>query len=215
MVGQMNTARRSVTAPLIAAALALALIAGGALWLRAGRGAEPGPLAGSGIGGPFTLIDQDGHRVSDRDFAGRYRLIYFGYTFCPDVCPTDLARNAAALRLLGDRAARVRPIFITIDPERDTPALLKQYVSNFPGLTGLTGAPADVRGTAAKWKVYAARRGTGDGLSDGSHRAHLPDGPRGRADRLFHQRSAARRCCSRSAPLCPLSASGRPCRWRG
>ena len=184
MVGQMNTStRRRMIVPLIAAALALALIAGGALWF-AGRG-EPGPLAGSGIGGPFTLINQDGHRVSDHDFAGRYRLMYFGYTFCPDICPTDLARNTAALRLLGDRAARVRPIFITIDPERDTPAILKQYVSNFPGLTGLTGVPAEVRAVGARWKVYATRRGTGDGyLMDHTALTYLM-GPKGEPIAFF------------------------------
>jgi len=158
----MNTgARRSRSAPLIAAALALFVIAGGALWLAHGRAAPgAGPLAGSGIGGPFALVDQDGRARTGRDFAGTYRLIYFGYTFCPDVCPTDLARNARALAALGpDLAARVQPIFITIDPERDTPAVLKAYVSNFPPrLIGLTGSPDAVRRAATAWKVYAVRR---------------------------------------------------------
>lgn len=169
MVGQKNTgARRSLSAPLIAAALALLVIAGGALWFADGR-AAPGawPLAGSGIGGPFALVDQDGRPRTDRDFAGAYRLIYFGYTFCPDVCPTDLARNARALAALGpDLAARVQPIFITIDPERDTPAVLKPYVANFPPrLIGLTGSPDAVRRASAAWKVYAVKRGAGAGAA--------------------------------------------------
>lgn len=157
----MNTGVRRL-APLIAAALALAVIAGGWLWLARGRdAADAGPLAGSGIGGPFALVDQEGRRVSDRDFAGRYRLIYFGYTFCPDVCPTDLARNARALKLAGDVADKVQPIFITVDPVRDTPAVLRQYVANFPPrLIGLTGSAAAVAQVAGEYKVYAARQDT-------------------------------------------------------
>ena len=169
MVGQMNTGARSrFPAPLIAAALALLVIAGGALWLSRGRAApDAGPLAGSGIGGPFTLIDQDGRARTDRDFAGRYRLIYFGYTFCPDVCPTDLARNARALAALAPEVAgRVQPIFMTIDPERDTPVVLKPYVANFPPrLIGLTGSPDAVRRAAAAWKVYAVKRTEGAGAA--------------------------------------------------
>jgi protein SCO1/2 len=162
MVGQMNTGRGRF-APLVAAVLALALIAGGWWWLARSRSraADAPPLAGSGIGGPFTLIDQDGKRVSDRDFAGRYRLIYFGYTFCPDVCPTDLARNAKALVAAGDVAGNVQPIFITVDPERDTPAVLKQYVANFPPrLIGLTGNLDAVRRVAAEYKVFAEKQPT-------------------------------------------------------
>ena len=166
MVGQMNTGRR-LPFGAVAAGLALLAVAGGSalLWTRGGGAGVPAPLAGSGIGGPFTLVDQDGRTVSDRDFAGRYRLIYFGYTFCPDVCPTDLARNAAALRAFAaadaGRAARVAPIFITIDPARDTPGVLRQYVSNFPPrLIALTGSPAAIEQTERAYKVFAAKQET-------------------------------------------------------
>ena len=119
---------------------------------------EKGPIAGSSVGGPFSLIDQDGKRVRDTDFAGRYRLIYFGFANCPDVCPVDLQVVGAALRQLEakdpERAARIQPIFITVDPERDTPPLLKAYVANFhPRLIGLTGSVAEI--DAAK-KEFAA-----------------------------------------------------------
>src|SRR6476469_9886118 len=112
------------------------------------RAPEP-PLAGAAIGGPYSLVDQNGRAVSDRDFAGRYRIVYFGYTHCPDVCPTDLATISQALNLFEKkdpvRAARVQPLFITVDPARDTPATLKDYLRAFhPRLIGLTGSEAQV-----------------------------------------------------------------------
>src|SRR3954462_8905425 len=92
-----------------------------------GSAAQP-PLAAAAIGGPYSLVDQNGRAVSDRDFAGRYRIVYFGYTHCPDVCPTDLATISQALTLFEKkdpaRAAKVQPLFITVDPARDTPAVL-------------------------------------------------------------------------------------------
>lgn len=121
-------------------------------------GEERGPIAGSSVGGPFSLIDQDGKRVRDTDFNGRYRLIYFGFANCPDVCPVDLQVVGAALKQLEakdpGRAARVQPIFITVDPERDTPPLLKAYVANFhPRLIGLTGSVEEI---AAAKREFAA-----------------------------------------------------------
>ncbi len=164
----MNTGRAGVPRrALVAAVLALVLIAGGAWWAARTARAPEGPLAGSGLGGPFALVDEEGRVRTDRDFAGKYRLIYFGYTFCPDVCPTDLARNARALRdfaaVDAGRAARVQPIFITIDPERDTVPVMRAYVANFPPrLIGLTGSVDAVRRAGAAWKVYAVKReGTG------------------------------------------------------
>lgn len=114
------------------------------------------PLDGVKIGGPFRLIDQDGKTRTDRDFAGRYRILYFGYTFCPDVCPTDLQTIGAGLRLFdaedAQRAARVVPIFVSVDPKRDTPAVLKPYVAAFhPRMIGLTGTPEAL---AAATKAY-------------------------------------------------------------
>ena len=123
---------------------------------------EP-PLAGASLGGPFTLTDQNGRRVSDRDFAGRYRIVYFGFASCPDVCPTDLQTVGAALRAFersdAERAQRVQPIFITVDPARDTPAVLRDYVANFhPRLIGLTGTESEVAQVARAFRVYYERR---------------------------------------------------------
>jgi protein SCO1/2 len=124
--------------------------------------AEPPPLAGAAIGGPFTLVDQNGRTVSDKDFAGRYRIVYFGYTHCPDVCPTDLATISAALSAFEKsdpkRAGRVQPLFITVDPERDTPAMLKEYLRAFhPRLLGLSGSAAQVADAEKKFVVYARK----------------------------------------------------------
>ncbi len=115
------------------------------------------PLAGARIGGPFTLTDQNGRTRSDRDFAGKYRIMYFGYTFCPDVCPADVARLVAGYHAFAQmdpaRGARVVPVFVTVDPERDTPDALKSFTSAFdPALVGLTGTPAQI---AAVTKAYA------------------------------------------------------------
>jgi protein SCO1 len=97
------------------------------------------------IGGPFRLIDAQNRTVTDQDFRGRYLLVYFGYTNCPDVCPTTLASVIQALSLLGKRAASVQPIFITVDPAHDTPSVLRNYVADFsPRLIGLTGTPAEL-----------------------------------------------------------------------
>ncbi|WP_420138601.1 SCO family protein [Sphingomonas sp.] len=118
---------------------------------------EPAPLAGARIGGPFTLIDQDGKSYSSKALAGRYSIIYFGYTFCPDACPTDMQVLGKAMRQLdaSDPAtsAKIQPVFITVDPARDTPAALKQFVTAFyPRLIGLTGTDAQI---AAVAKQYA------------------------------------------------------------
>ena len=116
------------------------------------------PLDGVKIGGPFDLIDQDGHRRTDRDFAGRYRIVYFGYTFCPDVCPTDVQTIGAGLRAFEAkdpaRGTKVVPIFVTVDPARDTPAVLKAFVSAFhPRMVGLTGTPAAIAALAKAYGV--------------------------------------------------------------
>ncbi|MEA3013970.1 MAG: hypothetical protein QOD42_2515 [Sphingomonadales bacterium] len=137
------------------------------------------------LGGPFTLTDQNGRRVSDTAFAGKYRLIYFGYTFCPDVCPVDMQVIGAGLRRFEERdperAARVQPIFISIDPERDTPAVLRQYVSAFhPRLIGLTGSAEEIAGVARAFGIYYSRAGGSGGgyLMDHTRYAGLY-GPQG------------------------------------
>ena len=107
------------------------------------------------VGGPFTLTDHTGKRVTDQDFRGRIMLVFFGFTFCPDVCPSGLQVMSAALDKLGAKAERVVPILITVDPERDTPAQLALYVSSFhPRLVGLTGTPAEVQAAARAYRVY-------------------------------------------------------------
>ncbi len=120
------------------------------------------PLAGASIGGPFALVDQHRRAVTDRSFAGQYRIMYFGYTYCPDVCPNDMANVGAALRLVEKErpevARRVVPIFVTVDPERDTPAVLGEFVSHFhPRMVGLTGSPAAVKRAADEYKVFFQR----------------------------------------------------------
>jgi cytochrome oxidase Cu insertion factor (SCO1/SenC/PrrC family) len=110
------------------------------------------------IGGPFDLIDQNGRRRTDAEFRGRLLILYFGYTFCPDVCPTDLMAISSAVRLLGQAGDNVQPIFITIDPQRDTVEHLRGYVSTFhPRLIGLTGSEHDIRTLALAYKVYYAK----------------------------------------------------------
>ena len=110
------------------------------------------------VGGPFTLTDHNGRRVTDQDFRGRYMLVFFGFTFCPDVCPTALQLTAAALDRLGAKAERVTPLFISVDPERDTPEQLKIYVASFhPRLVGLTGTTNEIAAVARAYRVYFKR----------------------------------------------------------
>lgn len=107
------------------------------------------------VGGPFTLTDQNGKRVTEQDFRGKLMLIYFGFTYCPDVCPTALQVMAAALDKLGPKGERITPVLISVDPERDTPAQLAQYVKSFhPRLVGLTGSPQEVEAVAKAYRVY-------------------------------------------------------------
>ncbi|MBV8751296.1 MAG: SCO family protein [Hyphomicrobiales bacterium] len=110
------------------------------------------------VGGPFDLIDQTGRRRTDADFRGKLGLLYFGYTHCPDVCPTELQALSLALDMLGPAGDAVQPLFITLDPERDTPSHLADYVTAFhPRLVALTGPDAAIRKVALAYKVYFAR----------------------------------------------------------
>lgn len=123
----------------------------------------PPPLAGARMGGAFSLVNQDGKTVTDTDFAGKYRLIYFGFTFCPDVCPVDVQLMGAGLRRFEAmdkaRADKVVPIFISVDPARDTPAVLKQFLSNFhPRMVGLTGSVAQIDEVAQRYGVAFMRQ---------------------------------------------------------
>ena len=142
--------------------LLTAALAGGLLWHESetvpglGRSVVTGQ---ADVGGPFRLTDQNGKAVSDADFRGRYMLIYFGYSFCPDVCPTTLSVMAQALDKLGGESRRVTPIFITIDPERDTPQVLGDYMKAFgPNFVGLTGSAAAIKDVEKKYRVYAVKK---------------------------------------------------------
>jgi protein SCO1/2 len=141
----------------------LLLGAGGFMWLAGGANGGNGIA----IGGPFTLEDGSGKPVTDRDFRGKYMLVYFGYTFCPDVCPTTLSAVADAMDRLGPDAAKLRPLFITVDPRRDTPAVVKKYAAAFgPEITGLTGTPEEIARVAKEYRVYYAEHRTGPGPND-------------------------------------------------
>jgi cytochrome oxidase Cu insertion factor (SCO1/SenC/PrrC family) len=141
--------------------LVVAMAFGGFLWLRGdqvpqlGKNMVTGQIA---VGGPYALTDQDGKPRASTDFGGKYQLIYFGYTFCPDVCPTTLALMAATLDRLGADKDRIVPVFITIDPERDTPDAIKKYVAAFgPQFIGLTGTPDQIAKVEKEFRVYAKK----------------------------------------------------------
>jgi len=171
------------------------LLAWGGFWLRrsgidlVGLGtAAVGIPTGVSVGGPFALTDDHGRAVTDASYRGRWMLVYFGYTFCPDVCPTELQTIAAALDRLGPQAAQVAPLFITVDPERDTPAALADYVKLFDDrLIGLTGTPAQIAGVTRAYRVYYAKVTPKDSTSylmDHSSFIYLI-GPDGRLSALF------------------------------
>lgn len=133
----------------------------GALYLSLPDDGDGTPVQTSGkalVGGPFELVAQDGTTVTEETFRGDYMLIYFGFTFCPDVCPTELQVMSAALDLLGDDAGKVQPILISIDPERDTVETMADYVRHFhPRLMGLTGTPEQIATAARAYRVYYAK----------------------------------------------------------
>ena len=140
---------------------AVLLLGGGSLLWLTGAG------DGLSIGGPFTLENGAGKAVTAKDFRGKYMLVYFGYTYCPDVCPTTLNSVAAALDKLGPKAKDLIPIFITVDPQRDTPQAMQRYTAAFsPELIGLTGTPDAIAKVAKEYRVYYAKHVTGPGPSD-------------------------------------------------
>jgi protein SCO1/2 len=142
--------------------LLLLALAGGVLWHESRQVPGLGRVVTTGVadvGGPFHLVDHTGKAVTEQDFRGRYMLIYFGYSFCPDVCPTTLGVMAEALQKMGAESRRVVPVFITIDPERDTPKVLAEYMKAFgPQFVGLTGSAAEIKDVEKKYRVYAAKR---------------------------------------------------------
>jgi cytochrome oxidase Cu insertion factor (SCO1/SenC/PrrC family) len=135
----------------------VAAVVAGVLWHAGDQIGGLGRAVESGTAqiGRFALVDQDGKTRTDADFHGRFVLIYFGYSFCPDVCPTTLAEMGAALDKLGTKRSRVVPLFITIDPERDTSAVLKGYMKSFgPDFVGLTGSKDAITKVARTYHVY-------------------------------------------------------------
>jgi protein SCO1/2 len=156
--GPSNTSVYAIIGLLVTVLL---LAAGGYVFLS---GSRPAALT---VGGPFSLIDGDGRPVTDQTWRGKYMLVYFGYTFCPDVCPTTLSAVADALDILGSKADHIQPLFITVDPKRDTPAVVKQYAAAFgPRIIGLTGSPEQIAAAAKAYRVYYAEHRTGTGPDD-------------------------------------------------
>lgn len=177
------------TSSLVLAVFAAALVAGAggvAAW-KSGMfgGAEQGqPM----VGGPFQMTDQDGKRVDQSLLKGKWTAVFFGYTFCPEACPTTLTTLAKAQDQLGPKAKDLQVVFVSVDPARDTPAQLKTYLSSqsFPkGTVGLTGSAADVAKAAKAYKVFYQKSGTGsDYAMDHSTALYLMD-PKGRFDRVI------------------------------
>jgi protein SCO1 len=147
----------------IAAAAGIAALLGGTagyVWLAQSSNdplakCRGGQIAGGAIGGPFTLVDETGATVTDKDVLKEPSLVYFGYTFCPDVCPLDNQRNADAVDILEEKGLSVTPIFITIDPARDTPPVLAEYTDAIhPKMIGLTGSADQVKAASVAYKTY-------------------------------------------------------------
>lgn len=182
---------------LIAVALAglLVLAAGALLGLafREGPKGAAGTLLASAIGGPFQLVDQNGKPYSDQSLKGKWHLVFFGYTHCPDTCPTTLNELSLALDKLGAKRGAVDVVFISVDPERDTPAVLKSYVESFDApIVALTGTADEVKQAAKDYRVYYAKHKRPDGGYDMDHSAviYVMD-PEGRFTATFTPDSTA------------------------
>jgi protein SCO1/2 len=142
----------AIAAAFFAGAAALASVAI-VLWPR-----EPAITRPSDVGGPFQLTDQDGRTVTEADFKGKLHLVFFGFTHCPDICPTTLFEMSETLRRLGPAADKTAALFISVDPERDTPEKLKQYLSSFDKrISGLTGTPEQIAAVTRAFKAYAKK----------------------------------------------------------
>ena len=151
---------RELRLPLIALAIGLAALAGGLAMLflvPASQVSRASRTSTAALGGPFTLTSSDGRTVTERTYLGKWLLIYFGYTSCPDACPTALNDMGVALDRLGSEAAIVQPIFITVDPKRDTPERLAAYLQSFdPHIVALTGTAQQIAAVAKEYQVYYA-----------------------------------------------------------
>ena len=172
---------------IIALVAVIGLGAGAALFWRAESPAGA-DSAQADVGGPFKLVNQDGQTVDESILEGRWSVVFFGFTYCPDICPSTLQAVAAAQEQLGPRGADLQTVFISVDPERDTPEQLKTYLSldAFPdGVVGLTGAPEQIEQVAKAYYVYYRKSGEGpDYTVDHSTAAYLMD-PQGRFNRVL------------------------------
>ncbi len=171
--------------------------------MREGPKGAAGTLLASAIGGPFHLVDQNSKPFSDADLKGKWHLVFFGYTHCPDTCPTTLNELSLALDQLGKERDAVAIVFITVDPERDTPDILKSYVESFDApIVALTGTPAAVAQAAKDYRVYYAKHPRADGGYDMDHSAviYVMD-PQGRFTATFTPDSTAEAIASRLQKL--------------
>ena len=166
----------------IVAGFLIGALAGAAILLATTpRGGQPVQSSGTAlVGGPFSLVGADGKAVTDTDFRGRYMLVFFGFTHCPDICPAELQVIAQALDKLGDKGKKVVPVFITLDPERDTPQAMADYVKSFgPNFVGLTGSPEAIAAAAKAYRVAYAKvenkESAGDYSVDHSALVYLMD----------------------------------------
>jgi protein SCO1/2 len=165
------TAQTSRLLLILSAFLAGLALCAALVILVAQRGSVPVQQAAA-IGGPFQLVDQEGRTVTDENMKGHPFLVFFGFTNCPDVCPTTLFDISEIFRQLGADADRAGALFITVDPERDTPAMMKDYLSNFdPHLRGLTGDPAALAQVLKEYRVYSKKVPTADGSYTMDHTA--------------------------------------------
>ena len=169
---------------------------------RPAGGLQPGEVVSTGqaqVGGPFQLVDQEGRPVDESLLEGKWSLVFFGFTYCPDFCPTTLAALEATKQRLGDKAKDLQIVFISVDPERDTPQALKDYLSSdgFPeGVIGLTGTPEQVRAAADAYRAYSQKVGEGEGYTMNHSLTVYLMGPDGTfrtavAEELGPERSAA------------------------
>ena len=214
MARSSSTAQSSNPSPrssprflLIAAVLAGLVILGTGAFLALALRETPRGAAGtalaSAIGGPFQLVDQNGKAVTDADLKGKWSLVYFGYTHCPDACPTALNDISIALSELGPKRDAVRPVFITVDPERDTPETLKAYVTSFDApILALTGSAEQVATAAKGYRVYYAKHpeAGGDYSMDHSSVIYVMD-PQGRFTASFTHESAPEQISERLKKL--------------
>ena len=188
-----TTPRFAIVAIVFAGVLVIAAGVLLALALRETPRGAAGTALASAIGGPFQLIDQNGEPFSDADLKGKWHLIFFGYTHCPDACPTALNEMSLALDRLGMKRDEVGVVFITVDPERDTPDALKSYVQSFDApIVALTGSPEAVAQAAKAYRVFYAKHPRADGDYDMDHSAVIyVMNPEGRFTATFTPDSSA------------------------